>query len=105
MDIRPLGNLPTRSISTDGSPKDSAVVSGAENEAGATAPDSGVGSVPSTDRVEISAAAREAARIRDIVANEPDVRQDKVSAIQQRLADGTYQVSPELLAKRLLGES
>jgi negative regulator of flagellin synthesis FlgM len=60
---------------------------------------------PSSDSVEISDAARELAKARQAVDAAPDVRSDKVAAIKKRIEDGTYSVSPELLARKLLERS
>jgi negative regulator of flagellin synthesis FlgM len=58
---------------------------------------------PAGDTLEISDRSRELARARQAVEDAPDVRADKVAEIKQRLEDGTYSVSPELLARKLLG--
>jgi negative regulator of flagellin synthesis FlgM len=63
-------------------------------------PDAGVR--PASDTVEISDQARELARARQAVDAAPDVRTDKVASIKKRISDGTYSVSPELLARKLL---
>jgi negative regulator of flagellin synthesis FlgM len=57
---------------------------------------------PATDTVEISDQARELARARQAVDAAPDVRTEKVASIKKRIADGTYSVSPELLARKLM---
>ncbi len=57
------------------------------------------------DTVEISSRSRDLARARQAVESTPDVRADKVAEIKKRIEDGTYSVSPELLAQKLLGES
>jgi flagellar biosynthesis anti-sigma factor FlgM len=56
-----------------------------------------------SDTLEISDRSRELARARQAVEDAPDVRADKVAEIKQRIEDGTYSVSPELLARKLLG--
>ncbi|HZO29204.1 MAG TPA: flagellar biosynthesis anti-sigma factor FlgM [Chloroflexota bacterium] len=56
----------------------------------------------SSDTVEISSRSRELARARQAVDAAPDVRADKVAEIKQRIEDGTYSVSPELLARKML---
>lgn len=58
----------------------------------------------SSDSVEISERSRELARARQAVDAAPDVRADKVAAIKKSIEDGTYSVSPEMLAQKLLGE-
>jgi negative regulator of flagellin synthesis FlgM len=57
---------------------------------------------PQADTLEISSHSRELARARQAVEDAPDVRADKVAEIKQRLKDGTYSVSPEQLARKLL---
>ena len=56
----------------------------------------------SSDRREISDRSRELARARQAVDAAPDVRADRVAEIKKRIEDGTYSVSPELLAHKLL---
>jgi negative regulator of flagellin synthesis FlgM len=51
------------------------------------------------DRTEVSTAASLANQAMSV----PDVRMDKVAAMQQVLADGTYQVSATDVADKLLG--
>lgn len=55
-----------------------------------------------TDSVEISSRSRELARARQAVEDAPDVRADKIAEIKRRIEDGTYSVSPHLLAQKLL---
>lgn len=56
------------------------------------------------DRTEVSTAASLAHQAMSV----PDVRMDKVAAIQQALANGTYQVSPadvaDKLVRQMMGE-
>lgn len=56
----------------------------------------------SSDTVEISNRSRELARARQAVDAAPEVRADKVAAIKKRIEDGTYTVSPHLLAQKML---
>ncbi len=60
---------------------------------------------PASDTVEISDRSRELARARQAVDAAPDVRSDKVAGIKKRIEDGTYSVSPQLLAQKLLDGS
>ncbi len=50
------------------------------------------------DRADVSALAASLAH----AADQPDVRQERVAALQQQLAAGTYQVSPSDVADALL---
>jgi negative regulator of flagellin synthesis FlgM len=54
-------------------------------------------------KVEISARARELARARKAVEDAPDVRNDRVNSIRDRIKAGTYDVPAEEVAKKLLG--
>jgi len=54
------------------------------------------------DTVEISNRSRELARARQAVDATPEVRAEKVAEIKKRIEDGTYTVSPHLLARKLL---
>jgi len=38
------------------------------------------------------------------INNEPDIREDKVSQIQEQIANGTYDVSPQDVAARIFRE-
>jgi negative regulator of flagellin synthesis FlgM len=58
-----------------------------------------------SDTVEISDRARELARARQAVDEAPEVRGEKVAEIKKRIEDGTYSVSPRLLAQKLLEQS
>ena len=57
----------------------------------------------SSDSLEISDSSRELARARQAVDSAPDVRADRVAEIKKQIEDGTYSVSPELLARKLMG--
>lgn len=54
------------------------------------------------DSVTLSADARSLAAARDAVQSAPDVREQKVAAIKQRVDDGTYTVPAQVLARKLL---
>jgi flagellar biosynthesis anti-sigma factor FlgM len=60
---------------------------------------------PQVDTVILSDGARSLAAARDAVQNAPDVRDEKVAEIKQRISDGTYQVQSRVLAKKLLDQS
>lgn len=59
---------------------------------------------PAADQVVLSEQARALAAARQAVAAAPDVREEKVADIEQRLADGTYSVSPSVLARKILDQ-
>lgn len=57
---------------------------------------------PRTDQVTLSATRQEVVRMQNAVAGQPDVRADRVSALQAAIANGTYQVDGSRLAAKLL---
>ncbi len=61
--------------------------------------------VQTADSVSLSDNARSMSTARTAVHNAPDVREQKVANIKQQLTDGTYQVSAQALAKKLLTSS
>lgn len=57
---------------------------------------------PAAD-VDISERGRELARVQRAVQEAADVRTEKVEQIRKSIADGTYSVSADTLARKLLG--
>jgi negative regulator of flagellin synthesis FlgM len=56
----------------------------------------------SLDAAIISDRGLDLARIKDAVRNAPDVREEKVSAMRDALAQGNYNLSPVEIAKAIL---
>lgn len=54
------------------------------------------------DRLQISNAGKDMQTAKMAVANAPDVRADRVAAIKSALADGTYNVSGDDFADRIM---
>ena len=57
------------------------------------------------DKVEISQMGKDYQIAKNAVAAAPDDREDKVNAIKQALASGTYNVSMEEVADKLINSS
>jgi len=57
------------------------------------------------DRLEISPKAREVQRLKRLLEQIPEVRQDKVQAIRQKISRGEYGVSAEDVAEKILGRA
>ena len=57
---------------------------------------------PKTDSVSLSDDAKSLASARQAVQDSPDVRDQKVSEIKQRVQDGTYDVPSSVLARKML---
>ena len=55
-----------------------------------------------TDRVEISRAGMEFQIAQQAVHTAPDIREDKVQALKEQMQAGTYNISMDDLAEKLL---
>lgn len=62
-------------------------------------------STQAADKLEISQIGKDYQIAKNAVAAAPDVRADKVNAIKQQLASGTYNVSMEEVADKLINSS
>jgi len=58
---------------------------------------------PREDRLALSDRAKELRHALKVVRATPDVREARVAALQQRIAQGKYKVSAETLARDILG--
>jgi negative regulator of flagellin synthesis FlgM len=55
-------------------------------------------------KAEISSKSKEFAQARAVASNAPDVREDKVAELKQRIADGNYKVDGASVADRLVDD-
>ncbi len=55
------------------------------------------------DSVSLSSFAKELSVAKNAVDNVPDVRSDKVNAIKEQIKNGTYNVSAEQIADKIMG--
>ena len=62
----------------------------------------GLGPTRGGDRVTLSPKARELIEARQALAAIPDVREDKVAEIKARIADGTYRIDSDQVAKQMI---
>jgi len=60
------------------------------------------GKTVSADKVELSAGSQDVQKIKDILAQTPDVRVDKVQALKEQIPRGDYSVDPHKLADNML---
>lgn len=67
-----------------------------------TKPTAAKGKVSSTDVFEISQAGKDLQVLKQAVKAAPDVREDKVNEIKEQLASGTYDVSAEEFADKIV---
>ncbi|MBW2615904.1 MAG: flagellar biosynthesis anti-sigma factor FlgM [Deltaproteobacteria bacterium] len=52
--------------------------------------------------VNLSRASKEAQLIKEIISSEPDVREDKVSALRESIESGNYRIDNEAVADKLV---
>ena len=60
---------------------------------------------PEKDRVDLSAEAKEMKKIHDTLSAAPDVRAEKVEAIQEQLRENRYRIDPEALADKMIRQA
>lgn len=60
------------------------------------------GNTVSADKVELSAGSLDVQKAKDILAQTPDVRVDKVQALKEKITGGDYTVDPHRLADNML---
>ncbi len=70
-----------------------------------TAPTSAADTTRPADEVQFSSDVEAIEAARKAIAAAPDVRQDKVEALRQQIAAGTYQISSEKIADKMLAEA
>ena len=61
-----------------------------------------IGAVDSLDKVSFSNVGKDMQIAKAALNNVPDIREDKVSALKASMADGSYNVSPESFADKLI---
>ena len=76
---------------------------GARNDA--NRPVTGAAASAITETVELSSQAKEIRQIRAALANSPDVREDKVTALKREIESGKYQIQPDAVANKMIDES
>lgn len=62
-------------------------------------------SVPSSDALQISGAAKKTAAIAQSLKEMPDVRQAKIAELKARIADGSYNVSGKDIAEKVVNSA
>jgi flagellar biosynthesis anti-sigma factor FlgM len=65
----------------------------------------GGGSAVATERVNLSAEAKDFQRIRQILDETPDVREGKIRELKDRIESGNYVIDSGKVAAKMLGES
>ena len=76
-----------------------------ENTAPAVDKQAGSASVKPIEKVDLSTMAKEIQKAKVEVSKLPDVREEKVQEIKAQVEKGTYNVSGEQIANKMVGES
>lgn len=61
-----------------------------------------IGSTSTTDQVSFSTMGKDMQVAKTALKSVPDIREDKVNDLRERIANGTYQVSAESFADKLI---
>jgi negative regulator of flagellin synthesis FlgM len=73
----------------------------AQDDSASNASENTSSSKAGTDRVNLSAGAKDLQNIESSLSNFPEVNQDRVAQIKQAIQDGNYTVDPERLAAKI----
>ncbi len=60
---------------------------------------------PEGDNVQLSARAQEFNRIKDVLGNVPDVRQERVDELNKQVAEGSYKSDPAKASENIVTDS
>jgi negative regulator of flagellin synthesis FlgM len=63
------------------------------------------GVFPQNEKIELSSDVKDFNQIKKALDNIPDVREDKVQQIKKQINEGTYNVSGEKIAEKMVSES
>jgi negative regulator of flagellin synthesis FlgM len=83
-----------------------AYVRNAENrERAAPETKGGLNDTPLEEKVQLSPRAKDVQKVREILNSVPEVREDKVASLKEKVDAGTYNVQGEKVAEKMLLES
>lgn len=54
--------------------------------------------------VNLSAEAKDVQKAKEVIESEPDIREEKVSAIQEEVEQGTYEIDYDQTAEQMVGQ-
>jgi len=55
--------------------------------------------------VDLSRTSKEVQQIKGVISSMPDVREDKVAALKEKIESGKYEIDPEVIAGKLVDDS
>jgi flagellar biosynthesis anti-sigma factor FlgM len=96
--MQPLPSTPSPSASPSPTPKPLPTATDSKTK------DERPGDIQQSESVSTSQAEQEIHHYREAIADLPDARQERISAIQRALRKGTYSVSTQDLADKLIQE-
>jgi len=65
----------------------------------------GTAGAQAVEKVDLSAKAKEIQRVKKLLDEIPAVREEKVQALKSQIANGSYQVDPDKIAEKMVGEA
>ena len=63
------------------------------------------GASPQKEKIELSSDVKDFNQIKKVLDNIPEVREDKVQQLKKQINEGTYNVSGEKIAEKMVSES
>ncbi|MDQ5988371.1 MAG: hypothetical protein CSYNP_04131 [Syntrophus sp. SKADARSKE-3] len=60
---------------------------------------------PQGEKIELSSDVKDFSQIKKVLADIPDVREDKVQQLKKQIDEGTYNVSGEKIAEKMVSEA
>lgn len=55
--------------------------------------------------VELSQSSKEVQQIKEIISSAPDIREDKVAALKEKIESGEYKIDPDAIADKIVDDS
>ena len=106
MKINQSTSNPTQSNEAAGAKKTGKANAAATNAAESKSGDAkaSVGASADSVKADISSRGKEFARAKEVAANAPDVREEKVAELKRRIAEGKYKVDANAVADKLVNE-
>jgi negative regulator of flagellin synthesis FlgM len=63
------------------------------------------GAFPQGEKIELSSDVKDFSQIKKVLADMPEVREDKVQQLKKQIDEGTYNVSGEKIAEKMVSEA
>lgn len=58
-----------------------------------------------TEKISLSIKAKDIQQIKQLLDQTPDIREEKVLELKNRIDSGNYKINPEKIAEKMVGES